>query len=486
MQIFHTLYGKISAIFLGLLLTLGVVLIIISVDSSMNFVRESDQALNRNLAHDLAKEFKPFLKDSLDYGGIEHTIHQLMVMNPRVEIYLLDRQGKILAFFAGPKEVKLDQVNLGEVHNFLDGETALPILGDDPKHVGRKKPFSAASIKIGNEIDGFLYVILGGERYDSASDMIKQNYIIQTTAITLGVTLIFVALVGLLSFALLTKRFNRMTAIVKKFERGEFNQRITVESDDEVGQLANAFNQMADTIVANMEELKRTDQHRRELIANVSHDLRSPLASIQGYLETILMKESTLTKEERARYMKTLFENSVMLSRLVDELFELSKLDAKQTRPKPESFSIAELTQDVVMKFQPEADKFKVRLNANLPKDLPTVSADIGMIERVLSNLIDNALRYTPADGTVKIDLHRQPDKVRVVVSDTGNGISQEELPRIFERFYRVEKSRRRNSGGTGLGLAIASKIIELHANTLSAESEVGVGTSFSFNVDVI
>jgi len=485
MQIFQTLYGKISAIFLGLLLTLGVVLIIISVHSSMNFVRESDQALNRNLAQDLAKEFKPFLTDSLDYGGIEHTIHQLMVMNPRVEIYLLDGHGKILAFFAGPKEVKLDRVNLVQVDKFLDGETALPILGDDPKHVQRQKPFSVASIKIGKEIDGFLYVILGGERYDSASDMVKQNYIIQTSAITLGVTLIFAALVGLLSFALLTKRFNRMTAIVKKFERGEFDERIAVKSDDEVGQLANAFNQMADTIVANMEELKRTDQHRRELIANVSHDLRSPLASIQGYLETILMKESTLTKEERARYMQTLFENSVMLSRLVDELFELSKLDAKQIQPKSEPFSIAELTQDVVMKWQPEAEKFRVRLNAHLPKDLPTVSADIGMIERVLSNLIDNALRYTPAEGAVMVDLHRQSGKVKVVVSDTGNGISPEELPRVFERFYRVEKSRRRHSGGTGLGLAIASKIIELHDNTLFAESEVGVGTTFSFNVDV-
>ncbi len=486
MQVFHTLYGKISAIFLILLLLLGIVLIMVSVKSSMNFVRESDQALNRNLAQELAKEFRPFLTDSLDYGGIEHTIHELMVMNPRVEIYLLDDTGKILAFFAEPQQVKLNYVDLEKVRTFLDQKTTLPILGDDPKHEVRKKHFSAARIKIGKNIDGFLYVILGGQQYDSASDMIKESYIIRTTAITLGVALIFAAFVGLISFALLTKRFNRMTEIVKKFEHGEFDERIAIHSDDEVAQLASAFNQMADTIVANMDELRRNDQLRRELIANVSHDLRSPLASMQGYLETILMKESSLSPEKRSKYFKTILENTSSLTKLVDELFELSKFDAKQTQPNPEPFSLSELTQDVVMKYQPEADSRNVRLNASLPKDLPMVKADIAMIERVLSNLIDNALRYTPADGVVHIDLRRQEDKVHVVVSDTGRGIPKGELPRIFERFYRVEKSRGRNSGGSGLGLAIASKIVELHDNTLSVESELGKGTSFSFEMEVL
>jgi len=480
----NSLYGKISAVFLALLLIVGVVQILISVNSSLNFVRESDQQLNRNLAQDLANEFKAFLKDSLDTEGIEHTIHHLMVMNPRVEIYLLDEVGQILAFFADPKKkVKLDFVGLRPVREFLSGEGTLPILGDDPRHHGRKKPFSASTLKIGSDIDGFLYVILGGEKYDSTTAMIKDSYIIRTTAINLGLVFISTGVIGLILFAFLTKRFRKMTVAVKKFEEGEFEKRIDIKSNDEIGQLANAFNQMADTIVANMEDLKKTDHLRRELIANVSHDLRGPLASMQGYLETILMKDSTLSTNDRKKYLQIIYDNSTMLSKLVSELFELSKLDAKQVQPKPEAFSMAELTQDVVMKFKPEAESRKVDLQASLPKDLLMVEADIGMIERALSNFIDNALQYTPEKGTVKVDLSKQNKKVHVVVSDTGVGIPEEKIPLVFERFFRVEKSRSRSSGGTGLGLAIAKRILELHKSTISVESVEQEGTAFSFDL---
>ena len=470
--------------FLVLLLIVGVVQILISINSSLNFVRESDQQLNRNLAQDLANEFKAFLKDSLDTEGIEHTIHHLMIMNPRVEIYLLDEVGQILAFFADPKKkVKLDSVCLEPIRDFLNREDELPILGDDPRHIGRKKPFSASTLKIGSDIDGFLYVILGGEKYDSTIAMIKESYIIRTTAINLGLVFISTGIIGLILFAFLTKRFRKMTVAVRKFEEGEFEKRIDIKSNDEIGQLASAFNQMADTIVANMDELKRTDQLRRELIANVSHDLRSPLASMQGYLETILMKDSTLSTNDRKKYLQIIYDNTAMLSKLVSELFELSKLDAKQVQPKPEAFSMAELTQDVVMKFKPEAESRKVDLQASLPKDLLMVEADIGMIERALSNFIDNALQYTPEKGTVKVDLSKQNKKVRVVVSDTGVGIPEEQIPLVFERFFRVEKSRSRSSGGTGLGLAIAKRILELHESTISVKSVEQEGTTFSFDL---
>lgn len=175
-----------------------------------------------------------------------------------------------------------------------------------------------------------------------------------------------------------------------------------------------------------------------------------------------------------------------MLSKLVTELFELSKLDAQQVQPAPETFSMAELTQDVVMKFKSEAEDLNINLQASLPKNLPMVNADIGMIERVLSNLIDNALHYTAENGTVQVGLFNQRQAVRVAVSDTGCGIPEGEIPRVFERFYRVEKSRDRASGGTGIGLAIAKKILELHDTTISVESKINKGTTFSFNLSTI
>ncbi|MCG8604442.1 ATP-binding protein, partial [bacterium] len=358
--------------------------------------------------------------------------------------------------------------------------------GDDPRNPGGRKPFSVASIEMGDNVHGFLYVILGGEQYDSASAMIKGSYIVRTTAINLMITMACTAVIGLIVFALLTKRFNRITEGVEEFRRSRFEQRIDIQSEDEIGQLAKAFNEMADTIVANMDELKRNDRLRRELIANVSHDLRSPLASMQGYMETILMKGDQLTSEQRNKYLQVTYDNSVKLSTLVGELFELSKLDAKQVQPKEEPFSMAELTQDVVMKFKPQADKLNVKLQAVLPKDFPMVHADIGLIERALSNLIDNALQYTPPDGTVNVDLQNEKKKVRVKVSDTGCGIPKSEIPLIFERFYRVEKSRGRSAGGSGLGLAIAKRILDLHDSKILVDSVVDRGTTVAFDLKTV
>ncbi|WP_456427542.1 sensor histidine kinase [Rhodocaloribacter sp.] len=482
-KFFGSLYGKISLVYLVLLLVLGVILIAVTGRSYMRFTQEVDQKLNRTLAQNLAQEFSPYLKDQLDYDAVGNTMHYLMVMNPRVEIYLLDREGRVLAFFADQEKVVRRQVRLGPITHFLSGSGDEMLLGDDPRSLDRVKPFSVAPITYGGGQQGYLYVILGGEAYDSTAGMVRDSAIARITFVGVVVILAFTALVGLVLFFFLTRRFRVMIEGVRRFEAGDLAQRIPVTSEDEIGQLARAFNQMADTLERSMAELKNTDNLRRELIANVSHDLRSPLASIQGYVETILMKDAALTPEERTRFLDIIHDTTTGLSKLVNELFELSKLDALQIRPKPEPCSLAELTQDVVMKFKPRAEQLEVELKAMLPPQLPMVRADIGMMERVLSNLIENALQYTPEHGTVHVGLKRENGCVRVFVSDTGYGIPEEEIPFLCERFYRVDKSRARASGGAGLGLAIAQKILSLHDSALVIESTVNVGTTVSFDL---
>ena len=483
-KFFQSFYGKLSIVFLILLLIMGVVQVLLTVQASMRYISEAEQKVNIRLARDMAAEFSPFLEDSLNLAAIEHQIHYMMVINPKIEIYLLDEQGKILAFFAEPKKkVQRDVVDLQPIHAFLSNDAKLPILGDDPRHPGRVKPFSVAPLQIGKDVHGYLYIITESEQFDSAASMIRESYIVQTMIKGLIITLIFTAIIGMILFAFLTRRLRAMTEVVSDFEQGKLENRLEVKSNDEVGQLAKSFNQMADTIVLNMEELKRTDDLRRELVAGVSHDLRSPLASIQGYLETILIKNEKLTPEEKNKYIEIILSNTQMLSKLVSELFELSKLDAKQVQPKPEQFSIAELTQDVVMKLKPQAEKNNVHLEPVFPKEIPLVFADIALMERALSNLIENAIQYTPTNGTVKVVLSNSNQKVRITVSDTGQGIPTQDLPYIFDRFYRVERSRSRTTGGTGLGLSIAKKILELHDSEILVESEVNVGTKFYFDL---
>jgi len=313
--------------------------------------------------------------------------------------------------------------------------------------------------------------------------MVAESYIIRGGVISLIVSFLLIGVAGMGLFFLLTRRVRAMAGTVREFERGNLKARVSEGSADEIGQLGRAFNDMATKVEAHMAAIQRADAMRRELVENVSHDLRSPLASMQGYLETILMKEPALGETERRRYLEIIHDNVMRLSTLVSELFELSRLETRQIEPNPEAFSLPELMQDVMMKFRPQALEKHITLRGKFPRDLPPAYGDIGMIERALSNLVDNALRYTPKGGRVQISLRRQPEAIQVRVEDNGIGIPGADLPHIFDRFYRVEKSRSRVSGGSGIGLAIAKRILEAHRQPISVHSTPGAGTVFRFSI---
>jgi predicted ATPase/signal transduction histidine kinase len=220
---------------------------------------------------------------------------------------------------------------------------------------------------------------------------------------------------------------------------------------------------------------------RRDLIANVSHDLRTPLVSMRGYLEVLVAKGDRLDAEQRARHLAVAVRQSEHLARLVDELFELAKLDFKGITLDRETFALGDLANDVLQKFQLAADGHRINLSAEVRPGLPCVHADLGLIERVLENLIGNALRHTPAGGRVTVRLQAGAGGVEVEVADTGGGIAAADLPHVFDRYYRSAEARRAGASGAGLGLAITRRILELHGSRIAVDSTVGVGTRFVF-----
>jgi signal transduction histidine kinase len=230
-------------------------------------------------------------------------------------------------------------------------------------------------------------------------------------------------------------------------------------------------------------ELKARDGLRRERVANLSHDLRTSLTALHGYLETLQLKEGRLREAERREFLDTAVRHSEHLAWMVSDFFELAKLEYRDVMPRRERLSMKELAQDVVHKFQPAACTRGIRLYCEPGPGAHRVEADTGMMERVLTNLIDNALKFTPAGGSVSVRLRSDGEQVRVLVEDTGGGIDGEELSFLASESSSFLPPSRSRPDSSGLGLAIVKRILLLHGTRLAVESVVGRGSCFIFTL---
>jgi signal transduction histidine kinase len=266
----------------------------------------------------------------------------------------------------------------------------------------------------------------------------------------------------------------------EKLAKGDLQTRVSVDGYDEVGALANSFNQMAGQLQAADRARRDAEQMRTDLIAWASHDLQTPLASIRAILEALADKVVD-EPESVQRYLLTAQRDVRSLSMLIDDLFQMAQLDAGGLALHPENSSLSDLISDTLESFSQLADRQKIRIVGSADANIDPVAMDTMRIGRVLNNLIGNALRYTPAGGQIEVRARRTPRGVEVSVSDSGEGIPIEDQSKIFERFYRGEKSRSKATGGSGLGLAISRGIVRAHGGDILVESKPGKGSCFTF-----
>ena len=487
MTLRRRLYTKLAAVLLGLFLLVGLLFLGIAGVSMDMYQREVTQKLNRDLAAHIAAEAPLLRAGRVNRPALEVLFHQLMAVNPAIEVYLLNPQGRVLAYSAPPGKVRRNAVDLIPIRHYLGGSSALPIFGDDPRQTAERKIFSAARVPDSGPLEGYVYVILGGEDYDSLLSLLQGSFIVKLGLAAFAASLLFVLFTGLTLFAALTRRLRRLTTTLEQFRASDFTHAQPFNpgdaEGDEIDRLSYSFNMMAARIRQQLRGLQDSDRLRRELVANVSHDLRTPLAAVQGYVETLLLQHERLDPMERRRYLEIAGKHAARLNHLVSELFELAKLDANQIKPHCERFPIAELMQDVAQTFRLAAEGRQVRLEVALPEDPPQVSADIGLMARVFGNLIENSLRYTPAGGRVLLSLTTEKMAAAIRLSDTGCGIAPEDLPHVFERFYRARQDPTQHSNGGGLGLAIVQRILELHGSHIQVQSTLKIGTTFAFQL---
>ena len=467
-----------------LFVILGTVLVLSLVVSFavQNYVRRQQIEVLRESASYLAREAEGRYRYG---GGWNAVIFSSVAPTQPVLLVLVDEHDNLLLCsqpddFDG-SNCKNPQINTalsGSLHNQTtsSGDVQIATRDGQPSFVYVSMP-----LKAGDQIIGALFLTqpdnpVGG-------DLLAQiNYSILLAG------LIVAAIAALCSY-LFVRRFMRpvesLTLAAERMKHGNYTQHVSIpNSHDELGLLAQTFNEMASTIEADVTELRRQDEVRRDLIANIAHDLATPLTAIQGFSEALAddVISDPVARQETAQRVGREVQR---LRRMVADVRQMTSLEAGQTPLDLAPLDLHSLAEETLFVFKPECEQMGITLSNDVADDLPLVQADNDRVVQVLLNLLDNARRHTPDNGNIRVGARVQDNKVAIWVNDTGSGIEAADLPHIFERFYRADRSRTTTTGGSGLGLSIVKAIITAHGGTIQAESTPGQGTRITFTLPI-
>ena len=484
-----TLSTRLSLSLLLIVILMGAALFVVDRHFTRSYYDELSQKLNAPIAMYVTQQRQLITNGQPDLDSLRDLASHAMVINPTAEIYLLDATGNILGHSLPDEAVVRSRVDLAPIRSLIAGNARFPLRGDDPRSGDGAKVFSASEVRVDDRLEGFLYVVLGGQTYDSLASAIAGSYTMRTSAVTALAIVVSAAVVGFLLFRILTKRLNRLDREMRRVTESGFTLTPELEKStqngDEITALTNAFIDLSEQIGRQIEQLQENDRLRRELVSNISHDLRTPLSAMQGCIETLIVKRDSMEDAERNHYLDIARKHAVRLGTLIGDLFELAKLDSASVTPSLEQFSIAELVQDIAQDFQIEAEKKSLSIEVECDNPTASTLGDIGLIQRALENLVKNAVRFAPAGGEVTISVTERHQCVSVAVADNGPGIAESDVPRIFDRFYRAVDGEEARSDSSGLGLAIVKRILDLHGSRITVVSKRNVGTRFEFELPV-
>lgn len=395
------------------------------------------------------------LEKSYDLSTLEHVT--MMESEAETDVVITNEKGKILYFsdnilpFA-KKIIKNTNKNIP-----YDG-VIVQKNWQKESHISTVSP-----IRMDGKIIGYVYMF---KNTDSIQNMIYKlkHHFIMVGILSVCLTIITIALLS----RFITIPLIRMKMATEKLSKGDFSVRLQVKGEDELAELGKAIQ----TLARDLEYLKK---ERNEFLASISHELRTPLTYVKGYAD--IARRPNIEEEERNRYLSIIYEEAEHMQKLVKDLFELAKMDQHSFQIHKEPANLCSFFKKLYDKMHPAFQVKKISLVYQCDENI-TVHIDQKRFEQVMINLLDNALKYSDQSTTVSIDVKAEKKKMMMIVSDEGGGIPEEDLPYIFERFYRVDKSRSRNRGGTGLGLAIAKEIVEAHGGSIYAVSDYGKGTN--------
>jgi signal transduction histidine kinase len=443
----------------------------------------SQQFFHHESAAILSREIVPLLEAKAPFVEIERLVFQFWRTHPLNKVLLLDAQGNVLVQFFGEGLVEEKVLSLDPIERFLRREP-LPIFMPIPSDRWNYPPrsFSVQDFIL----DGkrfFILVILQAKPVESYSIPSLRTLLTSGLGLALGVFIFgSVVLAVVLTYAV-GSPLQSLAASARNFAAGNLNQRAEVGGTSEVRDLAENFNLMAEEIRSNIDKLKQEDLLRRELVGGLSHDLSTPASIIINATEYLFAHGRSLSEEERENTIASLARNAQSVRILTEDLVQLAKLGSTSIRLSPAEIEVCELLNDIYSSFKQNAELRDITFQLSPPEPETYVRADPVLLERVINNLISNALRHTPSGGKVRLAGSRFTDTsgrtlVEFEIADSGSGIAPEEIQNIFDKFYQGSGSLK---GLSGLGLSICKKILQAHGSEISAKSTLGEGAVFSF-----
>jgi signal transduction histidine kinase len=440
-------FRMLMAFTLVILLTIGTVFLLMW-QATISQIRQFGERIEHEMSMRIEFELSNYYLSHNGWAGIQPWIEQLGELYKQ-QIILTDLNGEVIADSTGAAPGKQYDLN--------------------------SLPSSPLRLPGGGGMAGTVY-LTPEVRFEAGTAALEILYHQIGLFFLLGGCLAII--VALLVTVFLSRRIlapvKALTIAAKHLGKGDFSQRVRIRDKSEIGELAVTFNSMAN-------DLERDEKLRRNLVADVAHELRTPLTNVRGYLEAI--RDGVLQPDDNT--ISSIYEETMLLSRLVNDLQELSLAESGELKLYCQAEEVPELIRQAMSAIQAKAAAKGLSLSENIPDNLPAVYVDSLRIKQVLLNLLENALVHTPANGTITVSAKKNGGWVVVSVSDTGEGIPEEDMPNIFERFHRVDKSRSRATGGTGLGLTIAKYFVEAHNGKIKVQSKLGKGSRFTFTIPV-
>lgn len=451
----------------------------VSVASARQFADELSQRLNRNIAMYVAARGPLANPTGLNTTELQQIAEQARIFNPSISLYLVNETGLVVwsddAALTHARRVALDPIRAA----LNDPVASLPLYGDDPGRPGRRALISVNPVALGPEGSGYIYATLETAVEDPWWVSVFSSYVLRWSITVIVAVGLLAALTAVLVTRWLTDPLRALRTQVAQGARdlGVDEGDGPIAPGDEIEGLRRAFAALTARIQVQVQELRSTDRLRRELFAHISHDLRSPLTAMRGYLETLSVHSQQLSRDRQLSFIQIVRKHNDRLIRLVEQVFLLARLDAAALPIQWERVAMADLAQDILSKWRLMADRRGIRLSLERGDDLPLVYADIGLMETVLENLLDNSLRHSSDGGEIVVSLWRGGQGVIVSVRDRGSGLDPAVLPRAQEPFVAGA------GGRSGLGLAIVGRVLRLHDAQLELRSESGAGTTVSFSL---